>query len=42
MLPGNDRALEALDFTHRLYESEESVKILGTLITQIEHEPLEL
>jgi Ni/Fe-hydrogenase subunit HybB-like protein len=29
-----DFALEALDFTHRLYESEESVKILGTLIGQ--------
>ena len=29
-----DFTLEALDFTHRLYESEESVKILGTLITQ--------
>jgi Ni/Fe-hydrogenase subunit HybB-like protein len=29
-----DFALEALDFTHRLYESEESVKILATLIRQ--------
>ena len=29
-----DFTLEALDFTHRLYESEESVKILGTLIRQ--------
>ena len=29
-----DFTLEALDFTHRLYESEESVKILGTLIQQ--------
>ncbi|MEO8678530.1 MAG: NrfD/PsrC family molybdoenzyme membrane anchor subunit [Vicinamibacterales bacterium] len=29
-----DFTLEALDFTHRLYESEESVKILGTLIMQ--------
>jgi len=29
-----DFTLEALDFTHRLYESEESVKILGTLISQ--------
>ncbi len=28
-----DFALEALDFIHRLYESEESVKILGHLIT---------
>jgi Ni/Fe-hydrogenase subunit HybB-like protein len=28
-----DFALEALDFVHRLYESEESVKILGTLMT---------
>lgn len=28
-----DFSLEALDFIHRLYESEESVKILGTLIT---------
>jgi Ni/Fe-hydrogenase subunit HybB-like protein len=28
-----DFALEALDFIHRLYESEESVKILGKLIT---------
>lgn len=29
-----DFTLEALDFTHRLYESEESVRILGTLIRQ--------
>ncbi len=29
-----DFTLEALDFMHRLYESEESVKILGTLIEQ--------
>jgi len=29
-----DFALEALDFIHRLYQSEESVKILGHLITQ--------
>ena len=29
-----DFTLEALDFIHRLYESEESVKILGHLITQ--------
>ena len=28
-----DFSLEALDFIHRLYQSEESVKILGTLIT---------
>jgi len=28
-----DFSLEALDFIHRLYESEESVGILGTLIT---------
>ena len=28
-----DFSLEALDFIHRLYESEESVKILGKLIT---------
>jgi hypothetical protein len=28
-----DFSLEALDFIHRLYESEESVKILGSLIT---------
>jgi Ni/Fe-hydrogenase subunit HybB-like protein len=28
-----DFALEALDFIHRLYQSEESVKILGKLIT---------
>jgi Ni/Fe-hydrogenase subunit HybB-like protein len=28
-----DFALEALDFIHRLYQSEESVKILGRLIT---------
>ncbi|MBI4454384.1 MAG: polysulfide reductase NrfD [Acidobacteria bacterium] len=29
-----DFSLEALDFVHRLYESEESVKILATLINQ--------
>ncbi len=29
-----DFTLEALDFTHRLYESEESVRILGSLIRQ--------
>ena len=29
-----DFSLEALDFIHRLYESEESVKILGLLIQQ--------
>ncbi len=29
-----DFSLEALDFIHRLYQSEESVKILGKLITQ--------
>jgi Ni/Fe-hydrogenase subunit HybB-like protein len=29
-----DFALEGLDFIHRLYQSEESVKILGHLITQ--------
>ena len=29
-----DFALEALDFIHRLYESEESVEILGSLIMQ--------
>jgi Ni/Fe-hydrogenase subunit HybB-like protein len=29
-----DFSLEGLDFIHRLYESEESVKILGTLISQ--------
>jgi Ni/Fe-hydrogenase subunit HybB-like protein len=29
-----DFTLEALDFIHRLYQSEESVKILGHLITQ--------
>ena len=29
-----DFTLEALDFTHRLYESEESVRILSTLIRQ--------
>jgi Ni/Fe-hydrogenase subunit HybB-like protein len=29
-----DIALEALDFIHRLYQSEESIKILGHLITQ--------
>jgi len=29
-----DFSLEALDFVHRLYQSEESVKILGSLITQ--------
>jgi Ni/Fe-hydrogenase subunit HybB-like protein len=29
-----DFALEALDFIHRVYQSEESVKILGHLITQ--------
>ncbi|MBI3939653.1 MAG: polysulfide reductase NrfD [Acidobacteria bacterium] len=29
-----DFSLEVLDFIHRLYESEESVKILGTLINQ--------
>jgi Ni/Fe-hydrogenase subunit HybB-like protein len=28
-----DFSLEALDFVHRLYQSEESVKILGSLIT---------
>ena len=28
-----DFSLEALDFIHRLYQSEESVKILGKLIT---------
>src|SRR5574341_1773219 len=28
-----DFSLEALDFIHRLYESEESIKILGSLIT---------
>ena len=28
-----DFSLEALDFIHRLYQSEESVKILGSLIT---------
>ncbi len=28
-----DFALEALDFIHRLYQSEESIKILGKLIT---------
>jgi Ni/Fe-hydrogenase subunit HybB-like protein len=28
-----DFSLEALDFIHRLYESEESIQILGTLIT---------
>jgi Ni/Fe-hydrogenase subunit HybB-like protein len=28
-----DFSLEALDFIHRLYQSEESVKILGRLIT---------
>jgi len=28
-----DFFLEALDFIHRLYQSEESVKILGKLIT---------
>ncbi len=28
-----DFSLEALDFIHRLYQSEESIKILGTLIT---------
>ncbi|HLC41932.1 MAG TPA: NrfD/PsrC family molybdoenzyme membrane anchor subunit [Methylomirabilota bacterium] len=29
-----DFSLEALDFIHRLYESEESIRILGTLITE--------
>ena len=29
-----DFSLEALDFVHRLYQSEESVRILGHLITQ--------
>ena len=28
-----DFSLEVLDFIHRLYESEESIKILGQLIT---------
>ena len=29
-----DFALEALDFIHRLYQSEESIRILGQLVTQ--------
>ena len=28
-----DFALEALDFIHRLYQSEESIKILGKLVS---------